>query len=278
MIVVPAGQFQMGMVPGDVSNHNDEKPAQEISVSKFAIGMTEVTVREFNAFVKENSELFNYSDQCWAPDIETGAWGDQDRYVVEQYYTGSNGFDSARYPVVCINHLDAQSYIEWLNSKVDGDPYRLPSESEMEYVIRAGSETVYAWGDKLTNEVCEFANGPDKHLERNYNWSTFLVERSDCFDDFPALAPVAYYSKNAFGLYDTIGNVSEWTADCYEQGLLGIPLDGGARITDDCSRNSVRGGSWAMDSPRYMRSSFRRGKYSAEENVSIGFRVARDLK
>ncbi|MFP7571372.1 formylglycine-generating enzyme family protein, partial [Marivita sp. S2033] len=273
MIVLPAGDFNMGAPNSDPEPESWERPVQQISVSKFALGRTEVTFREFDIFALETS--FQYSEDCEAPD-ERGNWSNRNRDEIDRLYGATNGFDPKTFPVNCISYFDAKSYLDWLNSKVDGAPFRLPSEAELEYAIRAGTGGTYAWGDDLSR-ACEFANGPDETLLRNFPDRT-LSEHLECRDGFPSTSPVAYFKPNGFKLFDTVGNVSEWTEDCYVDGLIGIPLDGSPRRDDDCNTITVRGGSWGDYSPKYLRASFRRGRYKSEEHLSIGFRIARDLE
>src|SRR5204862_2647731 len=98
-------------------------------------------------------------------------------------------------PVVCVTPRDAEAYLEWLSAKT-GRSYRLPSEAEWEFAARAGSETAHPWGEALGSN------------------------RANCSGcgsawDEKSPAPVGSFAANAFGLYDMLGNVWEWTADCW---------------------------------------------------------------
>ena len=84
------------------------------------------------------------------------------------------------------------------------------------------------------------------------------------------------FAPNAFGLYDVIGNVAEWTRDCRNDDYSGAPTDGGARESDDCTYRILRGGSWLNDS-RDLRSARRDWNNAAYRFSSFGFRVARTL-
>ena len=89
-------------------------------------------------------------------------------------------------------------------------------------------------------------------------------------------APVGSFPANPYGLYDMVGNVWEWTEDCWNESYHGAPADGSAWTSGDCSRRVVRGGSWAYD-PDFLRSAYR-GRYASGSRVNIlGFRVARTL-
>ena len=88
-------------------------------------------------------------------------------------------------------------------------------------------------------------------------------------------APVGSFPANAFGLYDMVGNVWEWTEDCWNETYRGAPADG-SPWTGDCSRRVVRGGSWGRD-PDFLRSAYRDRSLAVNRAYSLGFRVARTL-
>jgi formylglycine-generating enzyme required for sulfatase activity len=152
---------------------------------------------------------------------------------------------------------DAQRYVAWL-SRMTGRNYRLLSEAEWEYAARAGTQTVYPWGDVIGegNANCEFCGS---------QW------------DGKQTAPVGSFAANAFGLYDMEGNVYEWVEDCVHANYDGAPTDGSAWTADgDCNARNVRGGSWGSI-PRGLRSASRvRGRAHGAGSL-LGFGVARDL-
>jgi formylglycine-generating enzyme required for sulfatase activity len=156
-----------------------------------------------------------------------------------------------------VNWDDAQQYVAWLSRKT-GKAYRLLSEAEWEYAAQAGTgrEVVAVRGAGEAN-----CNGCGSH------W------------DFRQAAPVGSFAANAFGLHDMLGNVSEWTADCWNWNtdpIIGVPDDGRARHSGDCSRRVLRGGSWGLV-PGVARSAYRGGFSSDYRNDGHGFRVARSL-
>ena len=129
------------------------------------------------------------------------------------------------HPVVCVNWTDAKVYVGWLSGKT-GEGYRLLSESEWEYVARAGTGTArYWWGDEIgrNRANCDGCGS---------RW------------DNRQTAPVGSFSANGFGLYDVHGNVWEWVEDCRNESYAGAPTDGSAWESGDCSRRVLRGGSW----------------------------------
>jgi formylglycine-generating enzyme required for sulfatase activity len=174
--------------------------------------------------------------------------------------------ESPRQPAVCLSWDDAQGYLAWLNRTVlpnDGNgPYRLPSEAEWEYAARAGTTTARWWGEAIgtANANC---NGCGSR------WDNTLF------------APSGSFGPNPFGLYDMLGNLWQWTADCWAPDYLGAPDDGSARTDGDCSRRVLRGGSWS-NLPKFIRSAARSNGTALGQDVDYasdaGFRVARTIR
>ena len=142
-----------------------------------------------------------------------------------------------------------------------GARYRLLSEAEWEYVARAGSRTARYWGESESGQ-CRYANGGDDYVS--------------CSDGHQYTAPVGSFAPNVFGLYDVLGNVWEWTQDCWNGSYSGAPTDGSAWQAGDCGRRVLRGGSWGSD-PGNLRSAFRSWFTTVNRNTYFGFRVARTL-
>ena len=150
------------------------------------------------------------------------------------------GFGRGQRPVINVSYEEAVAYAQWL-SKSTGKHYRLPTEDEWEYAARAGSTTAYWWGNEIgsNNANC---NGCGS------KW------------DSKSTAPVGSFKPNAYGLYDTAGNVWEWTSSC--QG--------------DCELRVVRGGSWAYK-PDFLRVFVRSWDVATLRYSNIGFRLVQDL-
>lgn len=167
------------------------------------------------------------------------------------------GWGRGKQPVINVSFNDTQAYVKWLSAQT-GKKYRLPTEAEWEYTARAGAQTVYWWGNDIgkNNAVC---------------W--------DCGSqwDRKQTAPVGSFKPNAFGLYDTAGNVWEWIQDCWHDNYQNVPVDGSARKeanSGDCGRRVVRGGSFG-GSPRNLQSAYRSSFHNVVASEHLGFRIAR---
>ena len=154
-------------------------------------------------------------------------------------------------PVENVSWNDAQLFVQKLSQKT-GKKYRLPSEAEWEYAARAGSTTTYPWGN----------SDAELHV---YAWFSAIANATN---------PVGLKKPNQFGLYDMMGNVWEWTQDCWNPGYSGAPTDGSAWTGGDCSLRVLRGGSW-VNSPQHLRSAIRIRSTTAVRDYVSGFRVVR---
>ena len=99
---------------------------------------------------------------------------------------------------------------------------------------------------------------------------------SGCAFGGRATMPVARFAPNAFGLYDTHGNVFEWVEDCWNENFSGAPANGSAWLTGDCKIRVQRGGAWGY--PRgYLRIAVRGRQGQAYRYINAGVRVAREM-
>ncbi|MBN8518142.1 MAG: SUMF1/EgtB/PvdO family nonheme iron enzyme [Candidatus Accumulibacter sp.] len=265
MVEIPAGSFEMGSPASEAGRFDSEGPQHRVSVNRFAAGKFEVTRGQFAAFV--NASGYNAGSECYT--FEGGR---------SEKRSGRNwqnpGYAQAEnHPVVCVSWDDAKAYIAWLSQKTNKS-YRLLSEAEWEYAARAGSSTARYWGAS-PDAACAHANVMDatgKSQVPGISW-----EVHNCNDGSAYTAAVGSYKPNAFGLYDMIGNVWEWTEDCWNKNYTGAPSDGAAWTTGECSVGRVlRGASWYFI-PRYARVATRDWFVPSSRNINYGFRLARTL-
>ena len=230
MVVVPAGSFMMGSPKSEAGHDAMEEPQHKVTIARpFAVAKFELTFAEWNACV---------------------AYGDCDQL-------SDGGFGRGQQPAINVTWNDAQRYVAWL-SRMTGKPYRLLSEAEYEYAERAGTQTIYPWGD-------EIGQGNASCSACGTQW------------DGQKPAPVGSFAPNNFGLYDMVGNVWAPVEDCVHTNYTGAPENGSAWIEGgNCSGRVVRGGSW-LDFPELLRSANRDTRSVAFRFSNYGLRVGRAL-
>ena len=221
MVVIPAGTFLMGSKPDPFSGFqpsSDEQPQRAVSIKSFSIGKYEITQEQWYAVMG----------------------------------TMPSKFKGRNLPVEQVSWSAAQEFVMKLSQKT-GKNYRLPTEAEWEYSARAGSQTLFSFGNN------------ESELEL-FAWSTQNSENKT--------NPVGGKLPNKFGLHDMHGNVWEWTQDCWNDSYLGAPTDGSSWTAGSCSFRVMRGGSWNNFS-RHLRSAYR-NKYSIafRDFNYVGLRVA----
>lgn len=279
MVVLPTGSFRMGSPSGESGRRDNEGPVHQVRIDYgLALSRYEVTVDQFERFVEA-----------------TGYRTDAERAGESRIYDGSSGRTVTRndiswrhdyrgdaaygnFPVIHVSWNDAQRYAEWLASQT-GERYRLASEAELAYGLRAGTQTRYWWGENAPEDEVENLTGdgdryPAQDRRNRRSWS---VAFDGYRDGYWGPAPVGELEPNPFGLYDMGGNVSEWAADCWHSNYEGAPADGSIwGNAQDCQRHVIRGGSWAS-SPDLARSAIRLTARSEFTGVRVGFRIAREL-
>ncbi len=273
MVAMPTGEFRMGSPPTEPNRRTSEGPVRRVRVSRpFALGWREVTVEEFGEFVA-------------ATDYETRAqrsgysfvWDERNGRLVRRNdidwtrgYSGRKALPDA--PVMHVSWGDADAFVRWLGLRT-GEAYRLPSEAELEFALRAGTETRYPWGDGIPASAVENIAGTSDRSPSGRSWQEGFVDYSD---GFWGPAPAGYFPPNAFGLRDSAGNLSEWSADCWHDSYRRAPADTTAWINPGCTQRVVRGASWGS-SPAEARAAYRSSQLPSARSARLGFRVARDL-
>ncbi len=233
MVWIPGGEFSMGAQdPPDMNDTvgmqatTDSRPIHRASVDGFWMDRTEVTNKQFAAFVKATgyvtvaeqkpnaadfpgvppeklvagSVVFTPPDHPVPIDNHFRWWA----YVKGVNWRHPLGPDSSiagkdSYPVVHVAYEDAVAYATWAGK-------RLPTEAEWEFAARGGlSGQVYPWGNAFRKDGKWMANSHQGHFP----------DRDTGDDHFTGIAPVAQFPPNGYGLYDVGGNVWEWVSDWY---------------------------------------------------------------
>ena len=218
MVYIPSGEFAMGS-----SLNESEAPIHSVAVPAFHLGKYEVTQRQWEAVMQHNLSA-NKGDEL---------------------------------PVDNVSWIDANEFCNRL-SLMTGREYRLPSEAEWEYACRAGTTTLYSFGNKITTQVANY-------------WDVEGVETEEALLES---VTVGTFYPNDFGLYEMHGNVYELCQDAFHNDYTGAPTDGSAWLDNETpSLVVIRGGSCVYYADN-CRSAYRNETMSDYRYGGTGFRVA----
>lgn len=273
MVVIPHGAFRMGAAPGEEGATDAERPTRNIRFDRgLAVSRNEITVGEFRRFVTATGHGARATRRGYSTvyDERSGSIVRRSGVDWRSDYAGNPAGD--RLPVVHVSAEDAAAYARWLSDQT-GHEYRLPSEAEFEYMLRAGSQSRFPWGDGAPPPGAGNFTGARDESPSGRRWRNAFEGYGD---EAWGPARVGSYSANAYGLHDLAGNVSEWVADCWHESYRRAPVDGQAWINPGCQDKVVRGGSWAS-SPTQTRSAWRLGSDKDTTNPRVGFRVVREI-
>ncbi|WP_228958647.1 formylglycine-generating enzyme family protein [Stenotrophomonas rhizophila] len=274
MIVVPHGGFQMGAGEAEPGASDAEKPAHYVRFERgFAMTITEVTVADFRRYV-ETSKARPRATRRGHSIVYDERSGNFVRHSGVDWRSDYNGAPAlATAPVMHVSVRDAEHYAIWLSEQT-GRSYRLPSEAEFEYALRAGSSGRYPWGDAGTPppQSGNFTGGDDVSPSGR-RWFNAFVGYGD---GWWGPAPVGSFAPNAWGLHDVSGNLSEWVADCWHASYRRAPADGAAWFNPGCRQRVIRGGNWA-NAPEQTRAAWRQSQDSDTTSARIGFRLVRGI-
>ena len=248
---IPAGEFWMGSPATDDAAQPDERPRHFVRISRpFYLGEKEVTVGQFRRFI----EATNHQTTAESPggggrmfDVKTG----KIEAKPERNWRHPDGTQAQpdQEPVIQVSWHDAVAFCDWL-TRVEGRPFRLPTEAEWEYACRAGSATRWSSGD-------------DPESLKPFAWT--LNNANYVFHKVGTKRP------NPWGLYDMHGNAWEWCADWY-----GPYTDAAADDPTGAPTGSIRvlrGGSFDWDKVERARSASRLGVPPDWCYYNYGFRV-----
>ncbi len=224
MKYVPGGIFTMGSPPEEEGREENENHVSVTLSSHFWMGETEVTQGQWEAVMGSNPSDF----------------------------TGDENL-----PVENVSWEDAQVFVSKLNQN-GGQPagwsWSLPTEAQWERACRAGTETVFSFGESFSSQQARFDDNNPYGGGRGRD-----------------TGPVKSYAANDWGLYDMHGNVSEWCLDAWDGGSA---LQGGIDpVGIDGSSRVYRGGGWNSEA-KICRAAFRSKNSPSVRSRSLGFRVA----
>jgi len=261
MTVLPAGRFKQGSAPAE-NGFAFAKPQHWVAIgSSFAMSTNAVTVDEFHEFITASGR------DMQGCDTYDGEW----KHRPKNNWKNPGFAQAGTHPVTCASWNDAEAYARWLSTETK-HRYRLPSASEWEYAARAGGEAVQPWSADGSS-ACANANLADESAAHRYpGWTVF-----GCDDGYVYTAPVGSFKANSFGLNDMLGNVLQWTEDCWRPDYSGAPIDGSARTDGNCSERELRGSSW-FTTPAYVRADYRNHFAIDHRTSSVGIRLIRDIE
>ncbi|NQD70841.1 SUMF1/EgtB/PvdO family nonheme iron enzyme [Sphingobacterium shayense] len=229
MEAIPGGEFAMG---SEKSSKADEKPVHKVKVNPFWMSTFEVTWDLYEPFVYKDLEVTQSHEGVVAEEVDAVT------RPTKPYLDMTFGMGKEGHPALAMTHYNAIQFCKWLYVRT-GVFYRLPTEAEWEYACRAGTNTEYYFGD-------------DASQLEDYAW---FASNSD-----EQTAAVGTKKANAWGLYDMMGNVAEWTydqyiADYYQQ-FDNKVADNPVAVPTTLYPHSVRGGSFES-TPEDLRSAAR---------------------
>lgn len=211
-------------------------PLQETKLPAYAISRYEITVAQFDAFVKAKGYK-KHANVCKA--------GQQ---LLQGATYKSPGIEQASdHPVVCISWHDASAYTNWLTEKT-GRRYALPNEIEWEHAARAGSIDAYQTGKQIHGAQAQFRTVGEPRK---------------------STLPVGSFSANKFGLYDVHGNVAEFVRNCWSETEKAV-----AAVVGECSTRMIKGGAWYSTGP-HLQFPARAPIEILDADQGVGFRVVR---
>jgi formylglycine-generating enzyme required for sulfatase activity len=224
LVTIPAGSFMMGSTDDENGWAQYTTPVHQVTLQSFDIGKYEVTQEQYQAVMGTNPS----------------------------YFQGSSYPDSAGRPVEQVTYWEARQFCTAL-SALTGRTFTLPSEAQWEYACRAGTKTLYSFGN------CDLLLG-------NYAWWYF--------NSGMQTHPVGTRLPNPWGLYDMHGNVLEWCLDSWHTNYVGAPTDGSAWEPDTGTDRILRGGTFIYYYPWPFRSAIRDCNHpDYGSSYGIGFRV-----
>jgi formylglycine-generating enzyme required for sulfatase activity len=258
MIPIPAGEFIMG---NNNSLSADEKPARKISISAAWMSAFEITRDQYDLFFKDEATSINADvDAVTRPTAQ---------YIDLTWNMGKEG----GYPANSMSQFNALMFCRWLYNTT-GIFYRLPTEAEWEYACRAGTTGDYYFAG-------------DKTDLKDYAW---FSTNSDA-----KYHKAGQKKPNAWGLYDMLGNVAEWTLDHYAADyystLKDDTLNPSAIVLKTKYPHTLKGGSyqdkanelyagnrWASDPSWNKRDpQIPKSKWWLTDAAHVGFRIIRPL-
>lgn len=243
IIEIPAGEFEMGSNAMDAMDN--ESPAHLVYLDRYFIDRYPVTCGQYREFMNAGG----YSNALW---WSKEGWKWLEANPVNQPLYWANSADWEDHPVYGVSWYEAEAYANFAEK-------RLPTQAEWE---KAAS-----WDAEVNQKRCyPWGNEPPSPKTCNYDT---LVGHTTPVNAYPV-------GKSAYGCYDMLGNVWEWTADWFGgyTGFKSYPYQGYSQVYFDNKHKVMMGGSWATR-PWGLRNSFRNWYHPHIRQILVGFRCAK---
>ncbi len=263
LIWLPGGTFLMGSPEGEGAD--DEHPQHEVTVSRFGMCETEVSLRQYELVMGNRPNDCDYGCEDDHP-VQNVSWEDAVRYM--NALTRLENRARRDDPLTECYNEETWAWDEECTG------YRLPTEAEWEYAAKAGTTTRYFFGDD-DSEICLYANIRDASVPKAHE-GEFDLPRAGCNDGFENLAPVKTdkLKPNPWGLHGTAGNVWEWVYDWYEPKKYEYATKKELAPQNTATVRVLRGGSFNYW-PTLARSADRNWLRPEYLNWNYGFRCVR---
>ncbi|HNL84466.1 MAG TPA: formylglycine-generating enzyme family protein [Chitinophagales bacterium] len=301
MLHIKGGTFRMGgdrpagfeNMPSTALAQADEFPKHEVRVSDFLMDEHEVTVGEFLEFVKATGyKTVAEQDIDWEElkkQVPAGTPKPKDSLLkagalvfhlvrrnenpdnLDDWWTYTPGAnwknpdgkqdklkEILRYPVTQVSWYDAMAYAKWVGK-------RLPTEAEFEYALRSGKQNnMYPWGNEKLNDKKYYGN----FLQGDFPYTNTVK------DGYALTAPVKSFPPNAYGLYDIVGNVWEWTNDWYGADYYKVLADRGEPVQNPLGPEKT----YEVNDPYAVSKVIRGGSFLCSDGWCSGYRNSRRMR
>lgn len=252
-IRITGSSFLMGS-PEDEAWRSDDETQHSVTVSDFYMSPYEVTQKEYEDAMGNNPSSFSGDDLP----VESVSWLDAVSYC---------NVRSQQEGLTSVYVIDGQN-VSWDRS---ADGYRLPTEAEWEYACRAGTTTPFYMENSPSAEEANYYGHYPYGIEDNYFSQSNLEVKPGEYRE--TTVAVESFSANPYGLYNTHGNVAEWTWDIYGAYPDGEQIDPIGAVSG--TRRVYRGGGW-NDFAKNMRSAYRAMMDQDKGSFNIGIRLVRN--
>ncbi|MEA5571556.1 ergothioneine biosynthesis protein EgtB [Calothrix sp. UHCC 0171] len=277
MIQIPAGEFEMGS--NDIDALDNESFAHQVYLDTYYIDRYPVTCQQYREFMQaggyENAQYWSDAGWRWLQSEQV-----QQPLKQPLYWHDNAAWDN--HPVCGVSYYEAEAYAKFVGK-------RLPTEAEWEKAVRGEKEEITEGNGELAGKT----TARQGYHQRKYPWGneeptaeycncavSIFESQSQFQSQFQSqTTPVNAYpqGQSAYGMYDALGNVWEWTSSWFDAypGFIYYPYIGYSQVYFDGKHRVLKGGSFATRIWA-MRGSFRNWYHPHVRQIFAGFRCVSD--